>query len=225
MKRGSYGLKEVADVILIDLTDNANTMYEGAVLAVSGTGTVYDDLTYTLTKGTAVMTLSKADFTATTALPTGVYVFDSLKVSNLEMASEDVSARGGKGNPELVIWSYGKELTFTMEDALLTEKTMEMIFGRKRGEAGKTITINANDFNKTYAMIGMTVRRSYGTGKDTPYVFYIPKVFVGVNGTLTMEAEGDPSTFEMTCRAMAQDLGTTDVEKDVLIQFIEPKGT
>lgn len=218
MKRDSYGLKEVADVILIDITASENTLYAGASLSVSGTGTIYEDLTYTLVAKESSITLSSDNIGHTATLPTGIYVFDSLKVTNLEMSSEDVSARGGKGNPELVIWSYGKELTFTMEDALMSDKTVEMVFGGKT-ESG-VFTVGANDFNHTYAMIGMTVRRSAKTGKDSPYIFYIPKVFVGVNGTLTMEAEGDPSTFEMTCRAMAQEVAGG--AKDVLIQFIDP---
>ena len=41
------------------------------------------------------------------------YSFDTLKVTNIEATSEEVSARGGKGNPELISWSYGKEVNFT----------------------------------------------------------------------------------------------------------------
>ncbi len=58
--------------------------------------------------------------------------------------------------------------------------------------------------------------RSYTSGKDEPFGFIIPKGKINVSGTLTMEAEGDPSTFEMTIKAMSATLGD---DKDVLIKF------
>ena len=49
-----------------------------------------------------------------------VLYLDTLKVSTIEQTAENTSARGGKGNPELVSWDYGKEITLTLEDALFS---------------------------------------------------------------------------------------------------------
>lgn len=58
-----------------------------------------------------------------------VLYLDTLKVSTIEQTAENVSARGGKGNPELIIWDYNKEITVTLEDALFSAKSMAVMFG------------------------------------------------------------------------------------------------
>lgn len=58
-----------------------------------------------------------------------VLYLDTLKVSTIEQTAESVDARGGKGNPKLVTWDYGKEITVTIEDALFSAKSMAIMFG------------------------------------------------------------------------------------------------
>ena len=58
-----------------------------------------------------------------------VLYLDTLKVSTVEQTAETVDARGGKGNPKLVTWDYGKEITVTIEDALFSAKSMAIMFG------------------------------------------------------------------------------------------------
>jgi hypothetical protein len=52
-----------------------------------------------------------------------------LKVSTIEQTAEQVDARGGKGNPKLITWDYGKEITLTLEDALFSPKSMAIMLG------------------------------------------------------------------------------------------------
>ena len=59
--------------------------------------------------------------------------FDTLKVSTVEQTAEQTSARGGPGNPELIIWDYGKEITVTLEDALFTPASQSLMWGGKFG--------------------------------------------------------------------------------------------
>lgn len=67
-----------------------------------------------------------------TGLPAEPVLFlDTLKVSTIEQTGEQSDARGGKGNPKLITWDYGKEITVTLEDALFSPKSMAMIFGTK----------------------------------------------------------------------------------------------
>lgn len=88
-----YGIKEVADVCLyaIELDENDDEVY----------------------------------------VP--VLYLDTLKVSTIEQTAEQTSARGGVGNPELIIWDYGKEITVTLEDALYSPASMGMTWGGKHG--------------------------------------------------------------------------------------------
>lgn len=58
-----------------------------------------------------------------------VIFFDTLKTSNIEVTAEKVYARGGKGNPKLVTWEVNKEGKLTIEDALLSPKSLELVSG------------------------------------------------------------------------------------------------
>lgn len=241
-----------------------------------------------------------------------VLYIDTAKVSTIEQTAEQTEARGGKGNPPLVIWDYGKELTLNIEDALFSPRSMEMMFARGIGagvagtgaqvkrsvylfnagtteavfdlasfkvkdtnaSAGEstiveaiansmsemkvkstdvavsrvysndgtlvykaestyatedevvdsekkikpgervmvdyiltahnnyTIIVDAAHFPGTYYVVGDTYARSAVTGEDEFFQFIIPKAKMGAENTLTLEAEGDPTTFNMTLRVM-----------------------
>jgi hypothetical protein len=204
-----------------------------------------------------------------TKLP--VLYLDTLKVSTIEQTAENVAARGGKGNPELIIWDYNKEITLTLEDALFSSKSMAMMFGSSADatstqstltrtlnwtcqssgdtpsaalpkvianvdvsatlqtvydatgssvstdwEEGqtyivtysipvtnvRTIDINSDTFPGTYKIVGDTFARSEATGKDELFQFIVQKAKVLSEVTLTMEAEGDPSTFSMNVKVL-----------------------
>ena len=58
-----------------------------------------------------------------------VLFLDTLKVSTIEQTASNTSARGGKGNPELIMWDFGKEITVSITDALFSAKSMAIAFG------------------------------------------------------------------------------------------------
>lgn len=68
-----------------------------------------------------------------------VIQFDSLKTSSISVTSEKVYARGGKGNPKLITWEINKEATLTIEDALISPKSLELISGIARKIGVQTI--------------------------------------------------------------------------------------
>lgn len=68
-----------------------------------------------------------------------VIAFDTLKTSDIEFTTEKVYARGGRGNPKLITWEINKEGTLTLEDALLSPKSLELISGRARKTGAATI--------------------------------------------------------------------------------------
>ena len=166
----------------------------------------------TITINTDATGVNYADIVSAATDPD--FIFDTLKVSNIEVSSEETSATGGKGNPELISWSYGKEITFTMEDAVFSLATLDLMFGAKGSGDGvdddvdKTITVDGNTFPANYHVVGFTFIRNQATGADAPFIFEIPNAKVNVGGTLTMEADGDPTTFEMTLKALKSSDGS-----------------
>lgn len=215
-----YGIKEVADV----------TFYK-----INNDGTIGDPVIY----------------------------LDTLKVSTIEETASQTSARGGKGNPELIMWDYGREITITLEDALFSAKSMALMFNQSgttktdavniqravqiaalSTNASKvtinnrtfnvtsatmydqtgasttnysnaswadvtfaakdptTIEISAEQFPGTYYIVGDTYARSETTGVDEFFQFIVPKAKVMAGQTITMQAEGDPSTFSMNVKVL-----------------------
>ena len=67
---------------------------------------------------------------------------------------------------------------------------------------GAVIEISANSFPGTYYVTGDTYARSEASGKDEFFQFIIPKAKVTSENTITLEAEGDPSVFNMNLRVM-----------------------
>ena len=55
--------------------------------------------------------------------------FTSLKTSTVEGSTETVYATGGRGNSRLIAWEGDRNLTFTMEDALLSPMSIAILTG------------------------------------------------------------------------------------------------
>lgn len=246
-----------------------------------------------------------------------VLFLDTLKVSTIETTAESVDARGGWGNPKLITWDYGKEITLSLEDALLSLESARVMLGgkikrpttgkevevrytaevvageggaislenlqnpstksayadedkpqtaarfinmtqgyrgsitvengavketktndgssvaaagdvirlfwsvKKNGENGGNeaveITISPNTFPGTYRIVGDTFMRSEKDGKDYPFQFIINKAKVMSEVTITLEAEGDPSTFNMTINVLRS--GSDEMMK--LVRYTE----
>jgi len=270
-----------------------------------------------------------------------VLFLDTLKVSTIETTAETTDATGGWGNPKLISWDYGKEITITLEDALIsleslrfmlggaihkpatddtvivhhteeviagengalplpkdhitgntltpkatanhpirfinygggigstvagvrtqivaavgqdgtvTDKTMaandilkfkntamgvttaapaaegdhirifwdELVTGAANADAAVEVTISPDTFPGTYRVVGDTFMRSQKTGKDEAFQFVIGKAKVQSEVTITLEAEGDPSTFEMTLNVLRDDNERGDKEMMKLIRY------
>ncbi len=221
-----------------------------------------------------------------------VLYLDTLKVSTVEQTASSADARGGKGNPKLVSWDFGKEINVTLTDALFSPASMAIMFGDKDGiipektnekitkvamtripktaadstiemdtakgrktvkvlaEGGsnyntgitkvtdadgvevsasefgnktagdkffvhyevtptskKVIDINADTFPGTYYITGDTFCRSDITGEDDFFQFIIPKAKMSSENTITLEAEGDPSVFNLNLTVLRPESG------------------
>jgi len=235
-----------------------------------------------------------------------VLFLDTLKVSTIEQTAEQTSARGGKGNPELIVWDYGKEITLNLEDALFSPQSMNLMLGGIEGKklkndltsdatdittltrmtkyeapdsskyiseikadeqwydpstmaaltsveavntalgtykyaycektytktgssvgtvSGKKIEISAANFPGTYRIVGETFARSSNTGKDEYFQFEIPKAKMGAENTITLEAEGDPSVFNMTMKVLRPESGPMIILRQYDLEDATPTPT
>lgn len=216
-----------------------------------------------------------------------VLFLDTLKVSTLEQTAEQTAATGGKGNAQLIIWDYGKEITLTLEDALYSPASMSAMLGSYEGNdftkgvketkkidrtekciaarsfivpagnsngvpsegettaqavyidlatmqpyqdgapiaegevylkwtrsiaygdnsLGTTIEISAEKFPGTYKVVGDTFARNKVTGEDQRFQLVIPQAKMSSEQTITLEAEGDPTVFNMTLNVLRPDDG------------------
>lgn len=101
-----------------------------------------------------------------------VIYFDSAKTSTIEGSSTAVYAQGGRGNPKLVTWEGEKSLTFTFEDALISEKGMAILMGANLAEA-KTyqhhvllkVIAAKNEEQKVALDLTEAIEENYGVGK------------------------------------------------------------
>ena len=66
----------------------------------------------------------------------------------------------------------------------------------------KIVEISANSFPGTYYITGDTWARSDASGNDEFFQFIIPKAKVTAENTITLEAEGDPSVFNMNLKVL-----------------------
>ena len=71
-----------------------------------------------------------------------------------------------------------------------------------------TINVDANSFPGTYYVTGDTYARSEVTGNDEFFQFIIPKAKVQSGNTITLEAEGDPSVFNLNLHVLRPADGT-----------------
>ena len=78
----------------------------------------------------------------------------------------------------------------------------EVITSDAASETAIEVTISPDTFPGTYKVVGDTFMRSEKTGKDEPFQFIIGKAKVLSEVTITLEAEGDPSTFEMQLQVL-----------------------
>lgn len=245
-------------------------------------------------KEVADVTFYKIDSNGAKGAP--VLYLDTLKVSTVEQTASSADARGGKGNPKLVSWDFGKEINVTLTDALFSPASMAIMFGDKDGvgistgktdekitkvvmarisanqadttveidakdgrktvkvladggatynttagivkvtdadgvditaenfagqtagdkvfvhyevtlQSKKVIDINADTFPGTYYITGDTFCRSDITGEDDFFQFIIPKAKMSSENTITLEAEGDPSVFNLNLTVLRPESG------------------
>ena len=138
-----------------------------------------------------------------------LFILDTLKVSNIENTAEQSDAKGGKGNAPLLTWDYGREITVSLQDAVLSEKTLSLMFENDAsgGTNKNEIVISANKYPGVYSVVGKTFARDMD-GTDKVFTWFVPRAKINSEVTLTMEAEGDPTVFDMNLKVLRTPDGT-----------------
>ena len=95
----------------------------------------------------------------------------------------------------------------------------EVLDGDNDVESAVEVTISPDTYPGTYRVVGDTFMRSEKTGKDEAFQFVIGKAKVLSEVTLTLEAEGDPSTFEMTLNVLRSTNDNGENEMMKLIRY------
>ena len=101
-------------------------------------------------------------------------------------------------------------------------RTVKRKVGDDDGILGKTFVIDAETFPDTYKIVGETYIREQKTGKDQRYQFTIHRAQVSSDTSITLEAEGDPTTFEMKIDVLTppndiqMELKQIDVDEDFI---------
>ena len=173
------------------------------------------------------------------ATGSAVLFFDTLQVSTIEQTAEQAEARGGKGNPPLIIWDYGKEITVTLEDALFSPASMAIMFGDENGvEPVSTITrMRKVALTTAITTLPVSGKKYYKAGTSGAgmvsattadltagaVVYEEETISLGVGGNgskIEITAEKFPGTYKLVGETFARNRKTG---KDDYFQFVIPQ--
>ena len=91
--------------------------------------------------------------------------FDSLKTSGLEGTAETVYARGGRGNTKLIAWDGDKDVTFNMEDALISPMSLALLVGANEVKT----EIAYKHIMEVVSIVGGQPQYTYNKTEDKPF--------------------------------------------------------
>lgn len=139
-------------------------------------------------------------FTRQSGVGPDTFEINTAKMSTLDNSSSTVYAQGGQGYSRLLAWEGEKVVTFTVEDALISEDAFWALTGANRMQTeGKiTYSVKTTSFAGFYSVEASTLFRELESGKDMPAKIKFPKVKLQTTLNLSMAPTGDPSTFTFT---------------------------
>ena len=224
-----YGIKEVADVIFYELNDDGkigNPVLILDTLKVSSINQTSDEHKYYGGKGDSLLISWQSKKEITITLQDALFSMKSLaillggtprekeiiiKKTDIFVATDTaLPIEGGSGWNNKIINSDGEK--YTKINPVFFDKNKNKVTKLKIGEryiCSYEVNINSlvidvfSNFNdKKYCVIGETYIRSEKDGTDESFYFIIPKASISSNIKLDLEAEGDPSVFDMELKAL-----------------------
>lgn len=111
-----------------------------------------------------------------------------------------------------ISWSTGGTQITTQKVAVFYKTPLN---GQDTTGTAQLIKINSDTFPGTYRVVGDTYARNRSTGKDEFFQFIIHRAKVDPANTITLSADGDPSTFNMSLKVLRNigDTGMIDLVK------------
>lgn len=220
-----YGIKEVADVTFFELNEDESrgkpVLYLDT-LKVSTIEQTAEEATANGGKGNAplivwdygkeiTVTLEDALFSpkslaimfgdADSVALEGTKVFKTVRPEAVKVTDGKATAVINGVTITGTATFYDKDGVETSEAATNDKKAVFAVI-EVTTDTCMTIDVSANSFPGNYYVTGDTYARSEATGKDEFFQFIIPKAKVQSENTITMEADGDPSVFNMSLKVL-----------------------
>ena len=145
-----------------------------------------DDATYDYTK-------NPNGFDATAWKETDE-VIETLKIANITQEGPTKTVTGGQYANPLI--KYGKTATMEMQDALGRATTLERFFGCEYDQTNGVVSVT-DKFPGAFAMEGETFFIDQKSGEKIPVYIFIPQFTPDAILTLTQDAEGDATVFDL----------------------------
>lgn len=123
----------------------------------------------------------------------GLYL-DTLKIANFTQEGPTKTITGGQYVNPLI--KYGKTMTCEMQDALGRAATMVEFFGCDYDETEGRLSVT-DKFPGAFALEGETFFIDQSTGEKVPVYILIPQFLPDAILTLTQDAEGDATVFDL----------------------------
>lgn len=207
------GGKGNAPIIMWDYNKEINVTLEDALFSAKSLAIMFGDgKVKTLQKGVKDDTNGKPNaaimkteiFTYTSDTSTGAKDGEVPSAEHLHGWNSEYTAPNGyvytKINPK-----FYKADTSGKEGANITEgfePKQKYFCSYDLKIEGSVIEVSSNSFPGTYYCTGDTFARSEASGEDEFFQLIFPKAKVTSENTITLEAEGDPSTFNMNLRVL-----------------------
>lgn len=187
------GGKGNAKLISWDFGKEINVSIEDALFSPKSMAMLFSGDTTVKTSTTATVTRA-INYTATgTTLPK--YMVKGTDDKDYKLAGIAVTTKPTTGE--------AVEITWYNETGSTVATTQGESGGKFIGKytitpaSTKTIEISADAFPGTYYFVGDTYARNEASGNDEFFQFIIYKAKITAENTITLQAEGDPSTFNM----------------------------
>lgn len=153
---------------------------------------------------------TKVDMISTDTAKQGYTLYKDSVLTFVSATTEDgeniaVTAAGKAATAE--------EINTAIKGKSLTGQKVLLTFSQPANVS--TITISADQFPGTYYITGDTYSRSDTTGEDQFFQFIIQKAKITSENTITLEADGDPSVFNLNLTVLRPE----DGEMMKLVQY------
>ena len=181
--------------------------------ATTGTGQVYIDVTNEV--------YEFPESASTAASRTSITLKHEFKDQSIYIYEIDDNGRWTSGQ-QLRGWEKNSTSSNVIEKGtngtnINTQKVAIFYKAPVNGTNGTAdvIHINSDTFPGTYRVVGDTYARNRSTGKDEFFQFIIHRAKVNPENTITLSADGDPSTFNMSLKVLRNigDTGMIDLVK------------